>query len=260
MSLIPQKPEKYSIPAFTDITMLIFGAPGTGKTTFCSKCPSTLILATEPGTDFVDSGKIDIKNWATFKQLVNELYLLYESIKQGKESPESWVWHSFVIDIIDNLSQMCRDYVCYKKNLQYPPANDFGKTWSQITQEFKTELRKLMYMGPIRFISHTSCSQVEVESENGLKLEIDRYVPTFSGSKAAQFLDGIVHCQGYTGIDKKGEHLITFKASASHGAKDRTGLLAQYGALPLRWDIVEEGYNRAAKEAGRELRKPRRNF
>lgn len=260
MSIIPKQPNNFPIPSFDDITMLIFGAPGTGKTTFCSSGPNSLIFATEPGADFLNAAVVPTYNWETFKSAVAELEQTYLAVKSKAMPKEAWQYDAFVIDIIDNLQASCRDYVCQKRGLQYPPTNDFGKTWSQITAEFKSELRKLMCMGGLRFISHATTQQIEVDSDDGLKVEIDRHIPTFSGSKAAQFLDGIVHCQGYCGVSKKGEHLITFRAGASHGAKDRTGLLAYYGVLPLKWAAVSEAYSNRAHELGRNIISKRERF
>jgi GTPase SAR1 family protein len=252
-SVLPSKPESYPVPPLDELTMLVFGQPGTGKTTFCSKAKDTMFFATEPGTDFISAAVKKVYKWEDFLECLDELEELKESIIKGERKKTEWIYKSFVIDIVDNLANQCRMAVCMKKGLAYPPTNDFGKTWSEITEEWKKQLRRLMVLGNVRFISHCTSQEVETTNEQGLTEAITRYVPTFSGSKTAQYLDGIVNLQGYCAVNKKGEYCITFKQQASVSAKDRTSLLADYGALHLEWDIVNAAYEAKAKELGKTI-------
>lgn len=252
-SLIPEKPQSYPIPPFDELTVLIYGAPGTGKTTFCSKADQTLFLSTEPGTEFLEAASVPIYNWATYLEVLNELEIKKKAIIEGKAPKENWHFKSFVIDIVDNLSAQCRDFVCKRKGVAYPPTNDFGKTWAEITTEWREGLRRLMILGNVRFITHCTTQEVETQTDDGLNVEITRHVPTFFGSKPAQFLDGIINAQGFCAVNKKGQHCITFKQTATIAAKDRTDLLASYGTLPLEWTTVREAYAAKAAEVGKTI-------
>lgn len=243
MGIIPNEPQSYPIPSFDRITMLIFGSPGSGKTTFCAGAPGTMFFATEPGTQFLTAAVVRTYNWDIFRGAVDEL----EAMAKGGNAP----YGAYVIDIVDNLSTYCRDWVCAKRGLAYPPTNDFGKTWSEVTKEWQAVMRRLMTIGAVRFITHCTTQSVEVAADNGAIVQIDRFVPTFSGSKPAQYLDGIVHVQGYCAVNKRGQHVITFAQSASVAAKDRTGLLAGLGVLPLDWTAVDNGYRQRALDAGK---------
>ena len=252
-SLIPDKPNSYPIPPFEELTILIYGSPGTGKTTFCSQAESTLFLATEPGTEFLEAASIPIYNWQKFLDVLEELEIKKKAVAEGKIDKEKWHFRSFVVDIVDNLSAQCRDYVCKKKGLAYPPTNDFGKTWAEITTEWREALRRLMILGNVRFITHCTTTEVEISTDDNLVISVNRHVPTFFGSKPAQFLDGIINAQGMCAVNKKGQHCITFKQTATVAAKDRTGLLSPYGTLALDWNTVKEAYAAKAAEAGKTI-------
>jgi hypothetical protein len=252
-NLIPNRPESYPIPLFDELTMLVFGQPGTGKTTFCSSAKDTLFFATEPGTEFLEAAVVKTYTWDTFIAAVEQLEARKAAIAEGKAKKETWMYRSFCVDIIDNLANQCRDFVCKKRGLAYPPTNDFGKTWAEVADEWKKGLRRLMMLGNVRFISHCTNQETEVTNDAGLNEAITRFVPTFSGSKPAQFLDGIVNLQGYCFVNKKGVYCITFKQQASVSAKDRTGLLGGYGAMELKWDTVNAAYESKAKELGKTI-------
>ncbi len=246
MGIIPAAPQSYPIPSFDRITMLIFGSPGSGKTTFCARAPGTMFFATEPGTQFLEAAVVPTTNWDIFRSAIDELEVMQ---KRDGALP----YKAFVVDIVDNLSSHCRDWVCAKRGIAYPPTNDFGKTWSEITKEWQALMRRLMSLGAVRFITHCTTQSVEVAADNGAVVQIDRFVPTFSGSKVAQYLDGIVHVQGYCAVNKRGQHIITFAQSAAVGAKDRTGLLASWGVLPLDWTAVDAAYRQRAEEMNKTI-------
>lgn len=252
-SLIPDKPKSFPIPPFDELTILIYGSPGSGKTTFCSKAEGTLFLSTEPGTEFLEAASIPIYNWASFKEVLAELEAKKKAIMEGKLDKKAWVFKSFVIDIVDNLSAQCRDYICKNKGLAYPPTNDFGKTWAEITTEWREALRRLMILGNVRFVTHCTTQEAEVTTDDNLVVEVTKYVPTFAGSKPAQFLDGIINAQGFCAVNKKGQHCITFKQTATVAAKDRTNLLCAYGTLSLDWNTVSEAYAAKAAELGKTI-------
>lgn len=164
---------------------------------------------------------------------------------------------SAVIDIVDNLHQACMDYVCKAKGIEHPQdANDYGKTWGEVTKEWTKVLRALMGCINVRFISHASMEQVEILNENNLKEEVSRARPTFSGSKAAQYLDGVVSAMGYMMQNGSNRYVITFKQDAKIGAKDRTDILHALGPIVLPDDPnasfahVAKLYDAQAKKMG----------
>ena len=255
MSLIPKKPQSYKVPPFDQLTLVIFGSPGSGKTWFCGGDKSTLFLSTEPGTNYTTCPTVELKDWSMFIDVIKEFVDKKKAIAAGQLDPEECPYTSFTIDIVDTLIGFCRDDVCRRKGLAYPPTNDFGKTWSEVTNEWKKWIGLLMRIGPVRFITHMSKVSNTISAENGLNVEVETSSPTFSGSKASQFLDGIICAMGYCAINKAGQHVITFKKTAEINAKDRTNILCKCGVMPNDWRSVSARYEDMAKKEGLEIRR-----
>jgi DNA polymerase III delta prime subunit len=229
-----RKSEQQSIPPLDELILLFFGQPGTGKTKLCDEIPNCLFVATEPGHEFTKSAVFTCANWVDFMNLIKHLK---ETSAKGCQE-----YTTFVIDIVDNLAAFCRDFVCAQKKLAYPPTNDFGKTWAEIAHMWKNGISALAAHGNIIFITHCTTREVEIEDESGMKIEVEQFIPTFSGSKSAQFLDGIVNAQGYLTCDKSGLHIITFKKTATVAAKDRTNVLSRYNAISIDWKNGKTGW------------------
>lgn len=248
MGLIPEYKEVKVVPPFEELTMLLFGIPGVGKTRFCAGDRQNLFISTEPGQQFVATRPIEINDWATFQNLVKEIA---ETKKAGELD-----FNAVTIDIVDNLYAMCSDAVCKRAGCTHPSEKkDFGKTWGEITKEWQGWMRALMNMVNIRFISHCKTEEIEVAGEGGLLEEVTRYLPTFSGNKAAQHLDGVVNAMGFVTKNKANQHIITFKQSSTVAAKDRTDILSALGDIVLpapteAWGAVSHAYQTKAQELG----------
>lgn len=264
MSLIPKKQAKKQYPPFEELTQIIYGEPKAGKTTFMGSAPNTFFCATEPGQDFTDAPAQLITCWApvavedeegnvivrpdtvsNFQDLVRELY--------GQKQKGSLEYRTCVIDIVDNLWGMCMTHICQAKGIEYPPESDYGKTWKECRTEWETWLRRLMGIMEVSFITHCTNDKKEIKLENGMTKEVTRFIPTFKGNKAAQFLDGVVNCMGYIYTDQKGKRKITYKSDITLGTGDRTNLLEQLGEMDLDYKAVSAAYASKANELGIEL-------
>ena len=247
---LPRKDDAYPVPPFDEITTIHFGIPGSGKTWFCANQPNCIVFATEPGSQFTKATVVDVPNWERFRSLVGEIAQSRKAVKEGTIKSKEFPYTSFVVDIVDNLHGQCRDFICKQKGLAYPPTTDFGKTWSEITNEWKGWLNALMRLGNVRFITHCTQAENEVVTENGAKVEVSQNIPTFRGNKAAQYLDGIVNAVAFHTQNKKGEYVVTFQQSPTIAAKDRTDILNKLGHLPSNWEVVTTEYAKQAKKMG----------
>lgn len=256
-NLIPTSAVSYPIPSFSDLNIMLFGQPGSGKTRLAALAPGVLMIGTEPGQYNVQAAVARCENWATFRDIINEIKIKRGEIKSGRRPVSDCPYTTFCIDIVDNLAGHVRDHICKQRGLAYPPTNDFGKTWSQIITEWKAGIADLMSLGNVIFISHCGSKETEIALENGMTAEVDQMIPTFSNNKTAQFLDGILSAMGYMYVDKSGKFNLTFRKSATIAAKDRTDMLAPYGPINIdwstgknAWQLVEELYIKMAQERG----------
>ena len=70
------------------LTIMIYGAPKIGKSTWCSGAPNAIFLATEPGLAGLEVPQVPIDSWAT-------LWGAFLSLRDKKHS-----YKTIVIDII----------------------------------------------------------------------------------------------------------------------------------------------------------------
>lgn len=239
-----------AVPPLEELTFLVFGTPGVGKTSLVAGRPDTMFISTEPGTSFLRVPSAQVRDWDTFENLVDELV----HFKAAGDLP----YKSVAIDIIDNLASYCLDAVCRAKGLNYPPENDFGKTWKQIRLVWEDKLRLLMDTVHVSFLTHCATEKREVRGKVGMK-EVDCVVPTFRGNKQAQYLDGIVDAMGYVHKNASGEHVINFQNLPASAAKDRTGILSSLGDIVIQspgadpraiWQMLSDAYLNNAKTLG----------
>ena len=86
---------------------MIQGLPKVGKTTFANTWPNPLFLATEPGTHLMQAAEVEVRDWQTFLQVLDELELTEHS------------YQTIVLDTVDNLYSRCMEFVCESLNVAH---------------------------------------------------------------------------------------------------------------------------------------------
>ena len=66
MLQIPPMPTSKTVPPFDELTTVIFGQPGSGKTCFAAGCRGSLFLTTEPN-QIIHARAQSIKDWQNFR-------------------------------------------------------------------------------------------------------------------------------------------------------------------------------------------------
>ena len=174
-------PTARSIPdlSIVNANCLVFGEPKVGKSTLASQIePDTsLFIATEPGLKGLSVFAVDVRSWLEFLEVCGQL---------------ATTEHKFtrvVIDTVDNLADMCQQYVIDTQLGGVHPGSvdDYGASWKKVNDEFKHKILKLSGLNvSLWFVSHAKTT--EVKQTVGTKTVIR---PAVSGGMGS-FLDGFV--------------------------------------------------------------------
>lgn len=163
--VLPQ--EKNKPP--TDLSaysVLLYGAKKIGKTSLCAQFPNALFLSCEPGTTALEVYSQQIETWEVFLGTL-------EALEDGKHT-----FQTIIVDTIDMAFNQCMDFVCQRAGVMHPQdANDYGKTWKAVTDEFLKVFLRLIRL-PYGLIVTSHDTEKEIEQRDGSK--IDRVQPTMA--------------------------------------------------------------------------------
>lgn len=165
---------------------LIYGREKIGKTTFCASFPDSIFFSTEPGTKGLSVYEFNaegggIKSWEVFRTGVALL------AKGGHG------FRTVIIDTVDRAYDLCLDWVCNQRGIEYPGEdssgkNDFGKSWRAVKAEFNEQVYILIQSGiGVVFTSH--CREQTIETRSGEKY--DRIEPSV-GTQARVVIEALV--------------------------------------------------------------------
>jgi len=174
MNLIPT--EKSGVNrSIKDLTILIYGPPGIGKSSTCAKFPNVFFLDFNSGLGGLDVLKSPvITKWEQVQQI-------YAELKQPKNKERiDWV----VIDLVEEMYDIVLTYVSKKKDVEHPSdindgKGDFGKTWKEITKEISMLIRSLAVLGYGRIlISHVRDKDTPNDTSKYLRPNLSKSVCT----------------------------------------------------------------------------------
>ncbi len=153
MSLLPDSktPPKTGLEEFT---ILIYGKPKIGKTTFANQFENTLFLATEAGLTGQEAYQVVIDSWDTFKQAVEEL------------TNAKHVFKTVAIDTIDNLYKLCVEWGNALLGVVHQSDAAYGKAYDLINSEFLKWLARLSFL-PTGLIMVSHAKEKEIRPRAG---------------------------------------------------------------------------------------------
>lgn len=118
------------------VKMVLYGAPGVGKSTFASKAPNPLFICSDGNFEWLDLSEehgIEVSSWKETKELLNNKERLsnYETI---------------VLDLTEDLFKWCEAEFVQKNKLEHIGDLGYGKGYQITRDEFFIEISKLIAM------------------------------------------------------------------------------------------------------------------
>lgn len=142
--------------------IIVYGRPKVGKSTFCSYFEDAIFLATEPGLNHLEVFKVNITTWEDFLKVCGEIATGDHNFK------------TVVIDTVDNLVDLCSDYMCKQNNIDHPGDLKGGKGWTDITSELRRKLVKLASLPyGLVIVSHSKQEEIETKTKKYNRFTID---------------------------------------------------------------------------------------
>lgn len=207
-----------------DLTVLAYGRPKVGKSSFCAQADGALFLATEAGLNHLATYQVPINSW-------EEMLAACAEIAAGKHA-----FKTIIVDTVDNAFRLCVEYVCRQLGIKHESEAPYGRAYGMIANEFTRVLTKLSLLPyGLYLISHAQ--EVSVETRTGT---ITRVVPTLP-EKARKLVLGLVDMILFVDMestDVNGEtrlrRVIRTKPTMHYEAGDRTGRLPETLELDFR--------------------------
>lgn len=142
-------------------TILLFGNPGTGKTSLAAAFPNHLYLDLEASATNHDIDQLQLTTWASIRDFIEQAHTAGPSFLGDRKT--------LIIDTVTDLWNLCAKHELAQlfptiKNPTWP--EDFGRTLSAVRNEFKRVLQQLLdlhnkgIMGTI-FIAHEEAEAVK---------------------------------------------------------------------------------------------------
>lgn len=178
-------PTEASAPktTFADLTWLIYGEKGIGKTSVAARYPAALLVPFEPGTKFLTIARLPVvTRWEEFLHVLKQL------------SGGGHKYRTAVIDPGNKAYEVCLEYVCRREGVTHPSdRKDFGKTWGLVAKEFQSA-HAMLSAADVSMVILAHAKTIELETFSGQVFS--RIVPVMSGS-TEEYYAGIVDMIGY---------------------------------------------------------------
>ena len=134
-------------------TILLYGSPKLGKSSFASKAPGSLFFECEPGLNHLEVFKVPTYSWEAFLEAC-------KLVAKGDHN-----FKTIVIDTVDNAFKMCSDYVCAKHGIEYEGDMGHGKGWALVKNEWHRVLTRLASLPyGLILISHAVDKTIETRT------------------------------------------------------------------------------------------------
>ncbi len=215
-----------------EYTVLLYGIPKIGKTTFLSRINDILFLASDPGLNNVEVYQVPINTWEELLEYGRLLRINGHNYK------------AVAIDTLDSTYKMCIDYICKKHGMLTPSDSHGG--WGLVNNELMRGLMAFARL-PIGFFMTAHTKELTFKSKVGVETtQIVMNLPDGARKIVEGWIDIILHCDIEMVPDSEEYHRI-MKASVN---LDGTGSsrITLPEKLPLNYYKFKEIFDIAVKE------------
>jgi hypothetical protein len=228
--------------------LLIYGQPKTGKSTFGSQLPRSLLLNFEQGTNALAGIRsVPILRWSDFRKVLTQLRK-----PQARE-----MYDSIVVDTASIAWQLCEKYICQRESVDSIREIPWGQGWSMLRNEFSECWREITLLGfGILFIAHSKEKPTEMRDEDGN--EITAVAPDLP-NQCYQIVNSIVDIIGYLQVqmnnDGTSERYLYTRSTPTVFAGSRYQYLApkiKFGYQELV-DAIGDAIDQAVEKDGAEV-------
>jgi hypothetical protein len=216
-------------------TILVYGAPKIGKSSFASRFPEALFFECEPGLSQLEVFKLPTYTWDDFLSAC-------KLVASGEHR-----FKTIVIDTADNAFKFCSEYVCGKHNIEYEGDMGHGKGWALVKNEWHRVLTRLASL-PYGLVLISHAQDKTIETRTGEYTKTQPSLPDRARNVVLGLVDMILYCDAVPRKDAAGnvtvERVMRTKPHPTYEAGDRTGRLPDI--LPLEYDAFVKSFSAAA--------------
>jgi hypothetical protein len=216
-------------------TILTYGAPKCGKSSFASYFPKAVFLECEPGLNHLEVFRVPTYTWEDFLAAC-------KLVAQGDHPFET-----IVIDTVDNAFRYCSEHICRQHNIEYEGDMGHGKGWAMVKNEWHRVLTRLASLPyGLNLISHAQDKTIETRTGEYTKTQPS--LPDRARGVVLGLVDMILYCDTVPRKDASGnvtiDRVMRTKPHPTYEAGDRTGRLPEI--LPLDYDVFVKAFTSAA--------------
>lgn len=203
-------PDLNGIPA--DFSMIVFGAPKCGKTTFGASWPKSLLLECEPGgAKYIKCRKLDINS-------LEELRGAYGMLKADK------TYETVVIDSLDRVAGWIEAEICKEMGLSNimdaKKGERHGAQWGEYVQRVLVLLEGWKRVGKrMIFLAHTKKAETDGQGIVISPKTINLYGQ--AATRVMAIVENIGHLYAVEGEDGNLKRVLSFRAGTHVEAGSR---------------------------------------
>ena len=224
-----------------------YGNPFSGKSTFVSKAPKPFCINTDGNLKFLPTpfllvkdtvemnGRIPIQKygWLTFKEIITEL--------QKKDND----FETIIIDLVEDLREMCRTYVYSKLNIKHETEAAYGKGWDMVKKEFLDTMKSFFNLDYQNLIILSHAQTKDVKNRAGDTVtSISPNIQEALANKLAGMTDIVARIN----VEPDNTRTLNFKYDEYiFGGGRLSGI--QKAKIPLEWNELMKEYGNIVKQA-----------